>query len=79
MQAICPYHIQLQGQVEEAELNAGTPLTMRVVQVDASATTLTVQTDQSGIIGLLRYLHGQGFMLLSLVREATFLLEREND
>lgn len=79
MQAFCPYHIQLQGQVEEAELNAGTPLTMRVVQVDPSATTLTVQTDQSGIIGLLRYLHGQGFMLLSLVREATFLLEKEND
>lgn len=73
MQAICAYHIRLEGKVKEADLNVGSPLTIRVVQVDAAAATLEIQTDQSGMIGVMRYLHGQGFVLLSVVR----ILEKE--
>ena len=73
MQAICAYHIRLEGQVKEADLNVGSPLMIRVVQVDVAAATLEIQTDQSGMIGVIRYLHGQGFLLLSVVR----ILEKE--
>lgn len=68
MQAICAYHIRLQGTVNETDLKAGSPLTIQIIQADATATTLEIQTDQSGMIGVIRYLHGQGFLLLSVVR-----------
>ena len=72
MDAICTYPIELRGQVNENDLNAINPLQMAVVRADAdeehlSASTLfTVCTDQSGLIGLLRHLHGRGFVLLSV-------------
>ena len=34
----------------------------------ANATLFTVRTDQSGLVGLLRHLHGPGFMLLCVSR-----------
>ncbi len=76
MNDICTYHIQLRGQVDESELNATSPLQMTVVQAGAdqehpadqelscAGTSITVCTDQSGLIGLLRHLHGLGFELL---------------
>lgn len=75
MQAICTYHIRLEGEVNEADFNAGSPLTIHVIEAEVCATLLAVQTDQSGIIGLMRYLHSHGFMLLSVVR----IMEKEND
>ncbi len=69
MKDICTYRIQLRGQVDEGEINTMSPLEMRVKQVDTAATLFTVPTDQSGLIGLLRHLHGQGFVLLSVYRE----------
>ncbi len=63
------YHIQLRGQVDEAEINALSPLHMTVEQANGAATLLTVHTDQSGLIGLLRHLHGLGFELVSVESE----------
>ncbi len=63
------YHIQLLGQIMEAELNAMSPLHMTVEQVTEATTWLAVRTDQSGLIGLLRHLHGLGFELISVERE----------
>lgn len=60
------YFIQLGGQVDEGEINAMSPLQMTLVRADTAATLLTVDTDQSGLIGLVRHLHGLGLTLLSV-------------
>ena len=75
MHDICTYQIKVQGPVDEDTLNAGSPLQMTMVWEDAdeerpSATTLvTVYADQSGLVGLIRHLHGRGFVLLSVTCE----------
>ena len=69
MQEICSYHIKVQGQVNDSELNTMSPLEMSVVREDPTCTIFVAQTDQSGLIGLIRHLHGLGFVLLSLTRK----------
>jgi len=66
---ICTYQIKVRGQVDENDLNANSPIQMTVVRVDTTTTLLTICADQSGLIGLLRHLHGRGFVLLSVLRE----------
>jgi hypothetical protein len=68
MQAMSLYHIKLRGQVDERAFEATSPLRIRVDHINEEATLLTVDTDQSGLIGVLRYLHQQGFVLLSAYR-----------
>jgi hypothetical protein len=65
MNDIRTYHIELRGQVDEDEINATSPLQMTVVRVDQAATLFSVRTDQSGLIGLMRHLHGLGFVFRS--------------
>jgi len=69
MHDICTYHIEVRGQVNENTLNAGSPLEMTVVRRDTATTLFTICADQSGLIGLMRHLHGHGFVLLSVTRE----------
>jgi hypothetical protein len=64
----CIYRIEVRGQVDESELNAQSPLQTTVVRAEPAATLFTIQADQSGLIGLVRHLHGRGFLLLSVVR-----------
>jgi len=66
MEDVCTYHIEVRGQVAEDEINITSPIHMTVVREDASATLFTVCTDQSGLVGLIRHLHGRGFVLLSV-------------
>ena len=73
MDDIRTYLIQLCGQVSESDLNAMSPIQTTVERVDTVATLLTVCTDQSGLVGLIRHLHGRGFVLLSVtVRDEPF-------
>jgi hypothetical protein len=65
----CTYQIEVQGEVNEETFNATSPLQVTIVQMDTEATRLAVRTDQSGLIGLLRHLHGQRFVLKSVCRE----------
>jgi hypothetical protein len=65
----CIYRIKVRGQVDESDLNAMSPLQTTVVRADAVATLFAIQADQSGLIGLLRHLHGRGLVLLSVSRE----------
>ena len=65
----CLYQIEVRGQVSDSELNAMSPLQTRVMPKDTATTLLTVHTDQAGLIGLLRHLHGRGFVFLSVQRE----------
>ena len=69
MHDICTYHIEVRGQVNEDSFNATGPLQITVVQMDSTATLFTITADQSGLIGLIRHLHQQGFLILSVRRE----------
>ena len=63
------YRIGVLGQVDEGDVNAMSPIQMTVVQRDMAATLFTIRADQSGLVGLIRHLHGRGFVLLSIHRE----------
>ncbi len=67
MDDIITYQIRVRGPVEEEDLNANSPLQPTVAETGPLATLLTVRTDQSGMIGLIRHLHGLGFVLLSII------------
>ncbi len=73
MYDVSTYYIEIRGAVDEGAFNALSPLRATVVRTDPSAPLFTVTADQAGLIGLLRYLHGQGFVLLSLAREGSTL------
>jgi hypothetical protein len=79
IQTMSTYDIQVRGAVAEGPLNLKSPLQIMVVRTDPDATVFTVFTDQSGLIGLIRYLHGQGFVLLSMHRVIDkSILSKEN-
>jgi hypothetical protein len=78
MQEICTYQIEVQGQMDENDLNAMSPLEMTMVQGDTAAALLTIHADQSGLVGLIRHLHGRGFVLLSITREG-WLTDKTNE
>jgi len=68
MQEIYTYHIEVQGQVDEKVFNIISPIQVTVEQGNAVSTLLTLDTDQSGLVGLVRHIHHQGFVILSLSR-----------
>jgi len=67
MDDILTYQIEVRGQVNQDELNAISPIEIKVVRTDPSVTKFTITTDQSGLIGLMRHLNGRGFVLLSII------------
>ena len=69
------YQIEIRGRVDECVLNETGPLQISRLKGDERSTVVEAQTDQSGLIGLLRHLHGRGAVLLSVRREG----EEEND
>lgn len=77
MHDICTYHVEVKGEVNEAALNASSPSKVQAGRVKAGTTHLTIHTDQSGLIGLLRHLHQQGFVLLSVFRERQNIVREE--
>ncbi|MHC1772024.1 MAG: hypothetical protein AB9907_09855 [Flexilinea sp.] len=66
MKDICTYLLKLRGQVNDDEVNIMSPIQMKVKHVEPEGTLLTLYTDQSGLVGLMSYLHGLGFTFLSL-------------
>ena len=66
MDKLRTYYIEVQGRIEESDLNAISPIQMAVADTDADSMRLTVYTDQSGLIGLIRHLHGLKLAILSL-------------
>ena len=69
MHVMNTYDIEIAGQIDERALSASSPLQMTVTQKNPDITLLKIYGDQSGLIGLLRYLHQQGFILLSVYRK----------
>ena len=66
MNDVYTYQIELQGQVDDNDLNATSPIHMSVVQADKTASRLSARTDQSGLIGLIRHLHARGYVIMSI-------------
>lgn len=66
MNMVSLYHIQVRGLVDEADVNAMSPLHLMRDWAETAVTQFSVQTDQSGLIGLMRHLHGLGFVFLSV-------------
>ncbi len=64
----CTYLIELRGQVGEEEINARSPLRVTAAPGGPGRTRLALTSDQSGLVGLISYLHGLGFVLLSVKR-----------
>jgi hypothetical protein len=62
------YRVELCGEADEDEINAISPLRVSIDLSDAGSSLLTVCTDQSGLIGLMRHLHGLGYVFLSVKR-----------
>jgi hypothetical protein len=69
MQESFTYHIKLQDTVDEEAFNASSPFYVKVAQTDEETTTFILHTDQSGLIGLIRHIHYQGFVILALARK----------
>jgi hypothetical protein len=69
MDDTCTYQITVRGQVNENDINTVGPIQMTMVQVDTASTLFTVCTDQSSLVGLMRHLHGRGFVFLSVYRQ----------
>lgn len=66
MDDVRKYRIMIRGQIEEAELNARSPLRLKVEAIGAQSTEVSLFADQAAVIGVLRHLHGLGFVLLSV-------------
>jgi hypothetical protein len=79
MKDTCSYYLEVEGYLDENTLNANSPLRMKVESVDQDVTRLSIRTDQSGVVGLIRHLHGQGFVLLALYREHTLTMSQKGD
>jgi hypothetical protein len=60
------YLIEMRGQLNEDDLNEFSPFELKLVRVEAASTTFLVSVDPSGLVGLIRCLHGRGLVLLSL-------------
>ncbi len=71
MEDLSYYQIVVRDPVSETDFNRLSPVQVVVAQVYPAATHLSVQTDQSGLIGLMRHLHTLGFVILSMSRQET--------
>lgn len=69
MNDLCKYRVRIAGRVDERELNVLSPLEMKLEGAEADSTWLSIHTDQSGLVGLMRHLHGLGFVFLSVDRQ----------
>jgi hypothetical protein len=64
------HKIQIYGRVEAEDINRSSPLQVKIEQEGDEHTFITVRTDQSGLIGLIRHLHGLGLVLVSMSSSA---------
>lgn len=71
MDHICAYRVEVKGQLDAGDLVKRSPLELVVVCASTTVTLFTFCTDQSGLLGMLRYLHGRGLVLQSIFRKET--------
>jgi hypothetical protein len=61
------YEITIRGQARTGDVNAGSPVQMDILETGADQTCIAVRSDQAGMIGAIRHLHGLGIVLLSIL------------
>jgi hypothetical protein len=74
MEDVCTYQIRIRGEVDVNDLNALSPTALTALETAKTpactgvytCTIVQVCTDQSGMIGLLRHLHGLGLFFISV-------------
>lgn len=71
MDQVCVYRVKVKGQMDAGDFVERSPLELVIVRVSTTATLFTFCTDQSGLLGMLRYLHGRGLVLQSIFRKET--------
>ena len=64
------YHIRVYGQVAAGDITDYCPPGLALAPDGPNGTRLSVQTDQAGLVALIRRLHGLGFRLLSIQSSA---------
>ncbi len=67
MPALSTYRIEVYSLVDEADLNAASPVKLTIQEKRMDTTLLSIQTDQSGMVGAIRHLHGLGIVLRSII------------
>ena len=60
------YEIQIQGQVEDEDIYLTSPVRFTIEPVGGTNTFIKLRTDQSGMVGFIRHLHGLGLVLISM-------------
>ena len=68
MDDVHTYQILIGGQVAESEIAAFSPPGWKIELDGATSSRMTIQTDQSGLVGLIRHLHGLGLELITISR-----------
>ncbi len=63
------YHIHVLGHLAAADIDAFSPPGFTMEPMANNTTSLVVRTDQSGVVGLIRQLHGLGCVLLFFERK----------
>jgi hypothetical protein len=79
MQELCTYHLEIQGQLEEKNFNTMSPYRVTEVCASPNVTLFTIYADQSGLVGLIRHLHQQGFVVLSIHRKGQAVFSGGNN
>jgi hypothetical protein len=69
------YQIHIQGQLEVEDISPFSHMGLVIEHVEGPNTSITLRTDQSGMIGLIRHLHGLGLVLISMSAGLGNLLE----
>jgi hypothetical protein len=60
------YRIEVSGRINENDLTTNSPLTLREVCSEPNLISFLVNTDQSGLIGMIRYLNGLRLIILTV-------------
>ncbi len=66
MNDVCTYQIRVRGRVRAEDIAPFCPPGLAAECKECESTLLTFRTDQSGLVGLIRHLHGLGLVLLEM-------------
>ena len=69
MQDLSAYQIEVKGQLNGDGFNATSPTQITVKDVSDTRSIFNFLADQSGLIGIIRFLHRQGFIIISISRQ----------
>ena len=69
MHDLSEYQIKVKDHLEETSFNAISPIQITIEKVRGLETTLNIVSDQSGLVGFIRFLHRQGFLIISIYRQ----------